>query len=67
MELLGDPSPLVRGAAIWALSRLMEAGDFAALRDERLAAEIDPQAADEWRTAKPTLSAPDKDAPPIPG
>jgi epoxyqueuosine reductase len=32
MPHLGDPDPLVRGAAVWALSRLTAPEDFAALR-----------------------------------
>jgi epoxyqueuosine reductase len=49
-RLLADPSPLVRGAAIWALSRLAPAklrGLAAALR----AAENDPMVAEEWTAA----------------
>ena len=48
VRLLDDPSPLVRGAAIWAVSRLMEPGRFAILRNERLATETDPAVAGEW-------------------
>jgi epoxyqueuosine reductase len=39
--LLDDPAPVVRGAAVWALARLLPASDFAALREARLAAEAD--------------------------
>ena len=48
-RLLNDSSPLVRGAAIWALARL-EASRLvahAALRD----AETDPSVIEEWRAA----------------
>jgi epoxyqueuosine reductase len=45
--LLDDPSPLVRGAAVWALSRLMPASDFAALSHR--AAETDPRVLAEWQ------------------
>jgi epoxyqueuosine reductase len=31
-RLLDDPSPLIRGAAVWALSRLMAKDEFAAIR-----------------------------------
>ena len=43
-----DPSPLVRGAAAWALSRLLEPGQFADLAE---AGENDEDATvrDEWR------------------
>lgn len=47
-ELIADASPLVRGAAVWALSRLVSAEDFAALAGERLPAEADPQVREEW-------------------
>jgi epoxyqueuosine reductase len=46
--LLDDPSPLVRGAAVWALSQLMGTGDFAALKDERVDHEADPDVVAEW-------------------
>jgi epoxyqueuosine reductase len=44
--LLTDPSPLVRGAAVWALSRLLPPADFAALRAPSL--ETDPDVLAEW-------------------
>jgi len=47
-RLLDDPAPLVRGAAVWALSRLLEAEPFAALRDARLAGELDAEVRAEW-------------------
>ncbi|MBJ7410070.1 MAG: tRNA epoxyqueuosine(34) reductase QueG [Phenylobacterium sp.] len=47
-RLLDDPSPLVRGAAVWALSRLMDGGRFTALRASRSSAEADPDVAREW-------------------
>ncbi|MGZ6050292.1 MAG: tRNA epoxyqueuosine(34) reductase QueG [Phenylobacterium sp.] len=47
MALLDDPSPLVRGAAIWALSRL--APDAAAGQGaRRAAAEADADVCEEW-------------------
>jgi epoxyqueuosine reductase len=46
---LADPSPLVRGAAVWALSRLLPAGRFAELK--RRQRESDPSVAEEWATA----------------
>lgn len=48
VRLLDDPSPLVRGAAIWAVSRLMDPARFARLKSERLAGEADPAVAGEW-------------------
>lgn len=50
VHLLDDPSPLVRGAAIWAVSRLMDSGRFALLRNERLATETDAAVAGEWNS-----------------
>jgi len=49
-ERLGDDSPLVRAMAIWALARLAPA-TFAALREEHMRSEPDPEVRDEWRTA----------------
>jgi epoxyqueuosine reductase len=46
-RLLDDPSPLVRGAAIWALGRLDRAR-FERLAATRRAAESDPEVAAEW-------------------
>ena len=48
-RLLGDPSPLVRGAAVWALGRLMDEDTFARLRASR-SAEPDPDVLAEWST-----------------
>jgi len=50
-RLLDDPSPLIRGAAIWALGRL----DPARLESRaaaRRAAESDPHVAAEWEAAR---------------
>lgn len=43
---LADTSPLVRGAAVWALSRLLPPGDFAALA--RSVQEADETVRQEW-------------------
>jgi epoxyqueuosine reductase len=45
-RLLDDPSPLVRGAAVWALSRLLDPAAFEALRAAQ--AEADVQVLEEW-------------------
>lgn len=45
-ELLEDPSPLVRGAAVWALSRLLDAEAFGTLR--AAASESDADVLAEW-------------------
>ena len=46
--LLCDDSPLVRGAAVWALSRLLTQEDFTALAHLHAKTEPDPQVAREW-------------------
>ena len=48
--LASDPSPVVRGMAVWALSRLMEAGEFSAFAAQR-AHERDDDVLNEWRLA----------------
>ncbi len=48
-QLLDDPSPLVRGAAVWALGRLAEARQVAVEAEARLAAEPDPEVKAEWQ------------------
>jgi epoxyqueuosine reductase len=50
-RLVEDPSPLVRGAAVWALSRLMEPVAFARLVADRLPAEPDETVREEWHAA----------------
>ncbi len=45
-RLLDDPSPLVRGAAVWALSRLLDGDGFDALRAQQ--AEREPLVLEEW-------------------
>jgi epoxyqueuosine reductase len=49
-RLLDDPSPLVRGAAIWALGRL-DSAKLERQAAERRAAETDPEVAAEWNAA----------------
>ena len=48
-RLLDDPSPLVRGAAVWALSRLLPRGEFSALAHRQIEMESDPAVIEEWR------------------
>ena len=50
-RLLADASPLVRGAAVWALGRLLDDGAFGALRAPRVAGETDADVLAEWRVA----------------
>jgi epoxyqueuosine reductase len=45
MRLLDDPSALVRGAAVWALGRLLPRGECAALWR---GGEPDPEVREEW-------------------
>ncbi|RWM96550.1 MAG: tRNA epoxyqueuosine(34) reductase QueG [Mesorhizobium sp.] len=49
--LLGDASPLVRGAAVWALSRLVPASEFAKSASAAVEAEGDEAVRREWRLA----------------
>jgi epoxyqueuosine reductase len=44
-RLLDDPSPLIRGAAVWALSQLLPREEFVALRRE----DADARVQEEWR------------------
>jgi epoxyqueuosine reductase len=62
---LDDASPLVRGAAIWALSRLLGVAEFERLATSRAALESDAEVRKEWvaataesavRFAQPMLS-----------
>ncbi len=50
VELLSDTSPLVRGMAVWALSRLLPAEKFLALRDRYLPQETDADVRAEWKS-----------------
>jgi epoxyqueuosine reductase len=49
-ELLDDASPLVRGAAVWALSRLLDPASFEQLGG-RLDGEADRDVRTEWTIA----------------
>jgi len=46
--LLKDASPLVRGAAVWAASQVLDASSFAAIRQEFVEQEPDPDVSLEW-------------------
>jgi epoxyqueuosine reductase len=50
-RLLGDSSPLVRGAAIWALSRLLPRMQCAALAQTQPGQETDAAVLEEWSSA----------------
>ncbi|PDT86687.1 tRNA epoxyqueuosine(34) reductase QueG [Bradyrhizobium sp. Y36] len=47
-RLLDDASPLVRGAAVWALGQLMAREEFGALRANAVANEHDDGVREEW-------------------
>ena len=49
--LLIDASPLVRGAAVWALSRLAPGAAFSALAQQALKAETETDVIAEWQAA----------------
>jgi epoxyqueuosine reductase len=48
-RLLDDENPLVRGAAVWALSQLMPHEEFAALAAGKVEVEADESVRAEWR------------------
>lgn len=48
-RLLGDASPLVRGAAVWALARLVAPPTFAEIARRLAWLEHDPEVLDEWQ------------------
>ncbi len=50
-RLLDDASPLVRGAAVWALSQLVGQGEFKVLAASAMRAEADESVRTEWRLA----------------
>src|SRR5947199_1097306 len=50
-RLLTDDSPLVRGAAVWALSQLLGRKEFSALAATALSAEPDATVRAEWQLA----------------
>jgi epoxyqueuosine reductase len=51
LRLVTDPSTLVRGAAVWALSRLLPPERFAELAAGRRAQETEPLVVQEWMAA----------------
>ncbi len=51
LSLSADASPVVRAMAIWALSRLMEAGEFQRFAAQRPQDESDSDVLNEWRLA----------------
>jgi epoxyqueuosine reductase len=55
-RLLADISPLLRGAAVWALARLLDAEEFVALAQHHRG-ETDDNVREEWRAALAAQSA----------
>ncbi|MCV3239304.1 tRNA epoxyqueuosine(34) reductase QueG [Mesorhizobium sp. ZC-5] len=56
-DLAHDLSPLVRGAAVWALYRLMPSPAFAEIATHLASEEIDDDVLAEWSAARPAGSA----------
>jgi epoxyqueuosine reductase len=50
-RLVDDPAAVVRGAAVWALSKLLPANELTALAARHRAVETDTDVADEWTAA----------------
>ncbi|MGE0120752.1 MAG: tRNA epoxyqueuosine(34) reductase QueG [Dongiaceae bacterium] len=57
-SLLDDESPLVRGAAVWALSRLVAPAQFAHARTTRAPAEPDLTVRAEWDATSAVIPSP---------
>jgi epoxyqueuosine reductase len=53
-RLLDDTSPLVRGAAVWALGQLVEREEFEAAKSAALGGECDESVCEEWRVVSQT-------------
>ncbi|MCG8491003.1 MAG: tRNA epoxyqueuosine(34) reductase QueG [Sneathiellales bacterium] len=51
-RLLEDESPIVRLAAVWALSRLADPAGFIALYESRYETETDPDVRAEWKISR---------------
>ena len=51
IALLGDEDPLVRGAAIWAVSQLAGPSDLKELAERHRHSETSGDVETEWRTA----------------
>jgi epoxyqueuosine reductase len=53
-RLLSDASPLVRGAAVWALAQLADREQFDTLAAQMMSAETDSGVREEWETTYPS-------------
>jgi len=56
-RLLDDASPLVRGAAVWALSQLMGRERFGVLAVKAIGTEKDESVREEWRRSSAAVSS----------
>jgi epoxyqueuosine reductase len=56
--LLDDPAPVVRGAAVWALGRLLDERELMALLPSFMGDEPDEAVRGEWAAARQTLMSP---------
>ncbi len=54
---LNDTAPLVRGTAVWAVSRLLTTAQFRTLADRHMPAESSDEVIAEWQTALDELAA----------
>ncbi|MGD9799958.1 MAG: tRNA epoxyqueuosine(34) reductase QueG [Parvularculaceae bacterium] len=52
--LIDDPSALVRGAAVWALSTLISKDEFLRFKNNNAGTETDPDVVEEWRRGDQT-------------
>ncbi|MBV8698681.1 MAG: HEAT repeat domain-containing protein, partial [Bradyrhizobium sp.] len=57
-RLLGDANPLVRGAAVWALSQVLAPDAFRTIAARALPAETDDSVRAEWTAALEGCSTP---------
>ena len=49
---VADPDPLVRGASVWAFSKLADADLFSSIREAKLPSESDNQVRSEWEAGQ---------------
>lgn len=54
---LGDPSPLVRGAAVWALAKLLPSQKVTALARQYRPQETEPSVLEEWMQTEAALTS----------
>jgi epoxyqueuosine reductase len=63
--LTDDASPLVRGAAVWALGRLVTPEQFVALTDAHRRRETDPAVLEEWAASQNEIGLAHRPYPPL--